>query len=382
MKLSICRYAALLTLLAASVATAQDKPADGPPAAGQPTPARPGPRISLSQTKWDFGEVWHLDQPKMDLIVKNEGTETLKLVRVHTSCGCTAAQPDKKELAAGESTKVHVVFNSKGKQGKVTSKVLVYSNDPGKPQVSMDIEGVVKRAVVVDPIGGLFVRTLETNGTYTTKCRVKNNEAEPMKLEVKQSTAPGWTFQINEITAGVEYEIVASLQGPVPAGMTKGQLVLSTGVKREPQLTIPVKITVMSRVELIPRAFMFMKEDTDPANRTINVEYYGDGDFQVLSATSSLPAVGVQVRPARGGTKGSPNIPSPKRVVPIALTIPPGNELPPDGAVITITTNDPDYGVLEVILTTDSDTYQSLQHDDGPTPQKKGGAAAPAPATK
>lgn len=328
------------------------------------------PKLNLSQKAWDFGEVWHADRPKLDLILKNEGGAELRIQKVHTSCGCTAAQPEKMVLAPGESTPVHVVFDTKGKQGPVSSKVIVFSNDPGQAQATLDIKGVVKRAVTMEPQGGLFVRALDPNGSYSCTVRLKNFEAEPMKLAIKQNNAPGWDFQINEITPNLEYEVVATIRGPLQAGTTKGSLLLSTGLKREPNFNIPVRVTIYGRIELVPRAFMFLKEDADPAKRSASVEYYGTAeDFNVTDVTVSIPEVKAKIGNRRPGPKSNVG-PTAKWVIPVQLEVPPGKELPPENVMVQIMTNDPDYPILDVVITTNSDVYQAVQHNEKPLPRR------------
>jgi hypothetical protein len=196
-----------------------------------------------------------------------------------------------------------------------------------------------------------------------------------MKLEIKQSKTPGWDIQINEVTPGVLYEVTATTKGPVPPGTTRGHVLFSTGLKREPTLNVPVRSIILSRVELVPRAFAFLKEDTEPATRRISVEYYGDEDFKLTSVAVSDPIVEATIEPSRvnKGEKSRRSSPTPKIVVPVRLEVPPGRQLPKEPIKVQMTTNDPEYPLLEVVITTDPDLYQTLQHADTPTPKQTAG---------
>ncbi len=55
--------------------------------------------------------------------------------------GCTAALPEKDELAPGESTNLNVTFNSAGRFGKQKKLIRIESNDPDNPQVIVTIKG-------------------------------------------------------------------------------------------------------------------------------------------------------------------------------------------------------------------------------------------------
>ena len=66
-------------------------------------------------------------------VVTNTGDQTLSITNVVTSCGCTTAALDKRDLAPGESVSVTATVNTTGFQGTVTRTVSVSSNDPVNP---------------------------------------------------------------------------------------------------------------------------------------------------------------------------------------------------------------------------------------------------------
>lgn len=98
-----------------------------------------GPKLSVSEDEHNFGNIKEGDVVEHDFILKNMGDEILKISKVRASCGCTAAKPDKNELAPGESTEVHVSFNSRGRSGKQSKYVYIMSNDPDTPQKRVKI---------------------------------------------------------------------------------------------------------------------------------------------------------------------------------------------------------------------------------------------------
>ncbi|MCW8816322.1 MAG: DUF1573 domain-containing protein, partial [Ignavibacteriaceae bacterium] len=62
------------------------------------------PKLALQQTSYDFGDIKQGDVVSHDFILSNSGGDMLTISNVTASCGCTAAAPEKKELAPGEST--------------------------------------------------------------------------------------------------------------------------------------------------------------------------------------------------------------------------------------------------------------------------------------
>ncbi len=93
------------------------------------------PTLILQQTSFDFGDIKQGDKVSHTFVLTNGGGDLLKISDVKASCGCTAAAPDKNELAPGESTNLVVTFNSAGRMGKQSKTVRIYSNDPENPEM-------------------------------------------------------------------------------------------------------------------------------------------------------------------------------------------------------------------------------------------------------
>lgn len=97
------------------------------------------PQISVDKEKHDFGKAIEGETLICDFIISNTGQGDLIIKSVRASCGCTAAQPDKTELKPGESTKLHVEFNTSERDGEQQKYIFVYSNDPQKKEMRLTI---------------------------------------------------------------------------------------------------------------------------------------------------------------------------------------------------------------------------------------------------
>lgn len=99
------------------------------------------PKLVLQQNSFDFGEIKQGEVVSHIFVLSNNGGDLLKITNVQASCGCTAAAPEKNELAPGESTNLTVNFNSKGRLGKQTKTVKIFNNDPQTPEAVITITG-------------------------------------------------------------------------------------------------------------------------------------------------------------------------------------------------------------------------------------------------
>jgi len=102
-----------------------------------------GPKLITQQNEHDFGDIKQGQKVTHVFVLTNSGGDLLKIKNVKASCGCTAALPEKRELAPGESTNLNVTFNSAGRFGKQKKLIRIQSNDPENPQVIVTIKGNV-----------------------------------------------------------------------------------------------------------------------------------------------------------------------------------------------------------------------------------------------
>lgn len=104
------------------------------------------PVLEVDNKTFEFGVITQSQKVEHDYIITNKGKENLIIRKVKASCGCTAVTPEKTVLAKGESTKVHVVFDPRGKSGRQQKTITIISNDPKQSNILLRIQGTVSNA--------------------------------------------------------------------------------------------------------------------------------------------------------------------------------------------------------------------------------------------
>jgi hypothetical protein len=138
------------------IATAPAAAADAkgkPPVSPKEQPVGPNEsRLGVKEINADnnytfaMGNIPADQKTERQFTLENLGTATLVIENTSASCGCTAAVADKKELAPGESTTLHVGYDPRVNQeyGKFIQKqVRIKSNDPVVPLVEFTITAEV-----------------------------------------------------------------------------------------------------------------------------------------------------------------------------------------------------------------------------------------------
>lgn len=101
------------------------------------------PRLQLEKSNYDFGTINEGEIVKTDFVFTNTGKSPLNIRETQANCGCTVSNPEKETLAPGESSKITVTFNSKGRRGRQQKMVTIFSNDPKAPTQRITIKGRV-----------------------------------------------------------------------------------------------------------------------------------------------------------------------------------------------------------------------------------------------
>lgn len=88
------------------------------------------PKMEVDRTQHDFGQIPATETVQTVFKVKNSGGKTLEISRIQTSCGCTAAMMDSQSLKPGETSRLKVTFDPRGKSGRQARTLWLFTNDP------------------------------------------------------------------------------------------------------------------------------------------------------------------------------------------------------------------------------------------------------------
>lgn len=97
--------------------------------------------------QFDFGPINSDQVVEHSFILTNTGKSNLFIRKVSASCGCTAVQPAKTNIAPGESTEIIAVFNAMGREGNQKKAITVITNDPKQSRAILWIQALVQKSI-------------------------------------------------------------------------------------------------------------------------------------------------------------------------------------------------------------------------------------------
>ncbi len=100
------------------------------------------PSIRLSRVSWEAGRVAEGKLLKEKITISNPGSQVLE-VNLRSGCSCITFDKTIGKIAPGREKTLTIIFNTKGKQGKLTEYIYFDTNDPEFPYLTFIAEADV-----------------------------------------------------------------------------------------------------------------------------------------------------------------------------------------------------------------------------------------------
>lgn len=331
-------YLSLMALLIPFTnATAQEPPR----AANAATDAQP--RIELSSTAWDFGEVWQGEPVSTDITIKNVGDAPLT-IEVKSSCGCTTPTRPKSPLAPGESDTMTISYKTQTRTGKANQKVTLVTNDPQRRSVAIQVKGNVSPVYEIDPKGGFMFGALKTKEPVERSVDIYNRSDQPLKLTVKQGQhLSPFNVRLEEVHEGQHYRLHAQVRPPFDFTRFQQQVFLETNLPRVPEIKVLIYATVPKPVSVFPPKIFYSTLFTKEISYPVRITFQPNYPIRIKGARASHDAIKLEVQ-EKLDPQGNPRSPHV-----VNVTMPPGGVIPSDEKPYIEISTDADDPALQTI---------------------------------
>ena len=167
------------------------------------------------------------------------------IIKVRSSCGCTAALVFSPEVAPGSSSEIKVIFNSSGFREKVSKYIYVESNDPDQPVSRLTITATVEAPPqpIIELLEDSWDFGLIIQGEKPTYTVSVQNTGEQDLLLSEISTSPHCTAELlstNSVSPGKMGKIRISCDSTGHKGLMKEYLFIDTNDSFEETIVFPI----------------------------------------------------------------------------------------------------------------------------------------------
>ena len=214
--------------------------------------------IKFTEQSWDFGNIKQGKSLVHVFKFTNTGTDTLKIGRVISSCGCTAALVSKDSLKPGEIGELKVTFNTMGYEGDITKYIYIETNDPANPKkqvaVSVSIDVPPRPKVELDAYSMDLGLVLEGEPLVANTI-VKNSGELELSVSFNHRDA---RFFIKEkevegplkIQSGKKEHIDIRIPSEQRTGLIREYILLRTNDTMRPNLSLYISGYIVSKKQL------------------------------------------------------------------------------------------------------------------------------------
>ncbi len=309
--------------------------------------AADGPQMIVPEMIKDMGTVAQGEVVDVEFEIANEGNETLEIKAVRPTCGCTVADFDR-QVEPGKSGYIKAKLETRDFSGPISKSILVMTNDPQNPTVTIVIKTTVHPYVEILPRALIRFNAVQ-HEPMSQKITVVGSENES-NFEVTGVTS-GADFLAatirplpeGELLAGKsskQWEVELSMKDDAPVGPVNTTLEIQTNHPKA--RTVPVKVfgVVRALLHVTPSQVQFgsVAAKKQPGRNLIVVNNRSGGaKIEVRSATVNDAAFAAEVVTIEQGRRYQ-----------ITVTVKPDATPGPRDAVLTINTSDAEFPEVKV----------------------------------
>ena len=197
------------------------------------------PKFNLvGGTTFDFGELYSGKAQKV-LTIRNDGTDTLIISNVSSSCGCTGTLISNDHIAPHDTGALSIIFDTKKAHGESKKAVSLETNDPDNSKVRITFSANVIPILDLEPEYVYFQG--KEGSSLSKELTIKNPNTGPISFLSVTSSLDNLSAKVleNRLQPGKETKLACTLS-PTSKGMIKGTITIKTDNPKLPILEVRV----------------------------------------------------------------------------------------------------------------------------------------------
>ena len=277
----------------------------------------------------------------------NEGDTKLVIKAVRPTCGCTVADFDK-EIAPGATGHIKAKLDTKDFSGPISKSILVMTDDPQSPTVTLVIKANIRPFVEILPRPLIRFNAVLNEPMNQTFIVVGADPEAALTVRSVESSVPFLATSMRQLggdeliegKSKSQYEITLSLTDDAPVGPVNAVLSVNTDLKEAPKVPVKVYGVIRALIHVTPSQVQFgsVEAKSRPGRNLIVVNNRSGGvKVSVQAASINDAAFNAEVVTIEQGRRYQ-----------ITVTVKPDATPGPRDAVLTIKTSDAEFPEVEV----------------------------------
>jgi hypothetical protein len=202
----------------------------------------------LSPEVIDVGNVVEGEVVQGEIKFINNATEQLKINNIRTSCGCTAAKPDKEAYSPGDTVVINYTLKTRGFKGVLKKDIRIDLEGLEPSNISFTIQAnVITMMKLIPDYLNLGQLPVNPDTTITVYFEIQNDWDEPIKIT--KITQNRNILKITPLNAEIpphKSQLFRIDYQPDQVGRQDTRITIDTNYDAKPRLYLPVFINISS----------------------------------------------------------------------------------------------------------------------------------------
>ena len=263
---------------------------------------QPAPKLVCEKPAFDFGECESSGELDHDFVIRNAGDLALQIFSLRPTCGCLVPKFTDRILAPGTEATITVRFVLRGRQGEQKKLVYIESNDPVNPSFALHMTGVIVDPVDIEP-HLLFFGRVPASFAATNTIVVTAAGTNQLGTVSAQIASPAFTVTTEPTISNKSARVIVISKPPLPEGLTRASLRISTGNPRMPTITAVVSVFVPGAFAVTPPELLLVGREGDQVRREIILRSESNLTFRVLAVEPPLKEMAYNIAPTNNAVR-------------------------------------------------------------------------------
>ena len=248
---------------------------------------QPAPRLECARPDFDFGERESSGELEHDFVIRNAGAVALQIFSLRPTCGCLVPRFTDRLVPPGGTATITVRFVLRGRQGPQHKLVYVESNDPSQPSFGLHLTGLIVDPVDIEP-HLLFLGRVPASCAATNTLVVTAAGTNLLGRVSAQIDSPAFVVITEPVISNKYARVIVITHPPLPEGLTRATLKISTGNPRQPSLTTVVSAFVPGAFAVMPPELLLVGREGELVRRELSLRSESNTAFRVLAVEPPL----------------------------------------------------------------------------------------------
>jgi hypothetical protein len=305
------------------------------------------PKLVVPERVLDFGTVAQGEEIGANFTLTNEGDGPLQVKTVRPTCGCTVVDYPK-SIEPGKNGIIKAKVDTTEFAGPISKSMLLMTDDPESPSMSLVIKAVVKPFVEVLPRPLVRINAIQGERSSQKVVLVADpSVGEDLEIVRIESNVPQLLTSYRKLEkkehvdsrSPHQFEVELSLSEDVPVGPLNAQVAVITNHPKAKKVIIKVFGVVRALLHVAPNAIQFgsVEAAMKPGRNVIVVNNRPDAKVAITDAEIDDPAFSAEVITIEEGKRYQ-----------VTVTIDPAAKPGNRDAIMTLKTDDDQFPELKV----------------------------------